>query len=148
MRIPALKTASEGEAVVKMHDNARLKDLLNEWKDIEPSPNFETQVWRRIHAGSASEPATILAVPLSACLPERVRSQSGGAQAGAVREWFFFHRTLWVNAAAAVVGIILGLWAGLSPPAQAGNSHSPGEPLLHSRTIAGSYLVMAAGGGK
>lgn len=129
MRIPAMKTASEGEAVVKVHDDDRLKDLLNEWKDTEPSPSFETQVWRMIRTGSVPESSVILALP-------------------DMREWFLFHRTLWVNAAAAVVGIMLGLWAGLLPPTQAGNNSSPGEPLLHSRTIAGSYLVMAAGGGR
>lgn len=40
---------------MKQHNDQKLSRLLQQWQEIEPSSNFDAQVWRRIRQ---AEPAT------------------------------------------------------------------------------------------
>jgi len=107
----------------RTHDE-RLTGLLHEWRAIEPRANFEAAVWRRIRTAAAPEPQAIPAFSL-------------------LREWLH-PRTAWVSAMAAALGILVGVWAGVSARG-ARNEHQVAEPLLHPQTLAGSYLAMVTG---
>lgn len=104
--------------------NERLTALLHEWKDIEPQAGFEAKVWSRIRAVS---------------MPEQRRFN-----VATTLEWFTPH-PVWVNALAVAAGIAVGVGLAFSTPAMHDNRQTD-EPLLHSQTLAGSYLAMAAGG--
>jgi hypothetical protein len=102
----------------------RLNASLREWRGVDPSPHFEAMVWRRIRAVSANEPfgSRIARILLDTILPHPV----------------------WATALAATVAILLGVSAGLA--ASPGQDHyQAAGPLLHSQTLAGSYLAMTAG---
>jgi hypothetical protein len=102
----------------------RLSTLLHEWKGIEPRADFEAAVWRRIRADQAADRGR-----------RRILE--------AWREWLD-PLPAWVNVAAAAAGIVVGIGMGLSTPAAPGGRQAD-EPLLHSQTLAGSYLAMATG---
>lgn len=102
----------------------RLHSLLQEWRPIEPSPNFSTAVWRRIRRDSVPEPKGL---PSPFLLFDQ-----------------FLPQPPWVAAAAVAVAVILGVWAGLPPPTER-KSHWVSEPLLQPQTLTGAYLAMATG---
>lgn len=102
----------------------RLTALLHEWRGVEPQANFEAAVWRRIRA-----------VPT----PEQRRLSMGEAW----REWFG-PRLVWVNAIAAAAGVVIGVGLAFSGTGLRDDRHA-NEPLLHSETLAGSYLAMMTG---
>ena len=92
---------------------------------MEPHAGFETAVWQRIHAVSAPK------------LP-------GFSILDRLREWVVPYPA-WASAMAAAAGIVFGVGLAFSEPALR-KSHQADEPLLHSRTLAGSYLTMTTGG--
>lgn len=102
----------------------RLSALLQEWKGIEPRANFETAVWRRIRTVSVLE-------------------SQGQSLVDILRDCILPH-PVWVNALAAMAAIMVGVLAGFSVPS-ARDGRQTAEPLLHSQTLAGSYLAMASG---
>lgn len=102
----------------------RLSALLHEWKDVEPPVGFEAAVWQRIRA-----------VPT----PEQRRLSLRDAW----REWFG-PRPVWVNAVAAAAGIIIGVGLAFSGAVLRDGRHAD-DRLLHSETLAGSYLTMVTG---
>ncbi len=101
----------------------RLSALLQQWKSVEPQANFEAAVWRRIRA-------------------DQVVDRGSWRFVETWREWLA-PLPAWVNVAAAA-GIVVGVGMGLSTPAAPGGRQAD-EPLLHSQTLAGSYLAMATG---
>lgn len=104
--------------------NERLTALLHEWRGIEPRPDFETTVWRRIHTASAPEQRRFPVVTT-------------------LREWFV-PRPAWVNAMTAAAGVAVGVGLAFYAPA----AHDGGQaaaPLLHAQTLAGSYIMMVTG---
>ena len=103
------------------HDE-RFNSLLREWRDIEPSANFETEVWRRIRAAS-------------------VTGQQGVTTSTTPRKVVVL-RLAWVNAIAAAAGLVIGIGLAFSMPAVHDGAHAD-EALLHSQTLTGSYLTMA-----
>ena len=103
----------------------RLSALLEQWKGLEPRANFEAAVWRRIRTASAPEQRRL---PLVITL----------------RDWFV-PRPAWASAMAAAAGIVVGVGLAFSTPA-ARDGRQADEPLLHSQTLAGSYLTMMTGG--
>lgn len=107
--------------------DAHLSTLLRQWKGVEPSADFETAVWRRIRTASASEPRSLSII-------------------GFVRDWILSHPAL-ASVAAAAAAIVVGGLAGISVP-MTQESHQAAEPLLHTQTLAGSYLAMATGGSR
>lgn len=98
----------------------RLSALLHEWHGIEPHPHFEATVWRHIHASTA-EP-------------------KGRSFVVWVREWIL-PRPGWAMAMA--VAVLVGSVAGIYTPATDRDHHA--NLLLQPRTLAGSYLALAAG---
>lgn len=115
-----------GNGEVGQMRDPRLHTLLGRWQGIEPRADFEAGVWRRIHA--ASEPDTA-DVPLFV-MPS---------------PWRRLHPAV-VTALAASVAIVVGVWAGGSLAARGHDRGAP--PLLHTQTLAGAYLAMAAGEGQ
>jgi hypothetical protein len=98
--------------------------LLQQWKSVEPQADFEAAVWRRIRA-------------------DRVADRGGRRFVETWREWLD-PLPAWVNVAAAAAGIVVGVGMGFSAqPAHGGRQAD--EPLLHSYTLAGSYLAIATG---
>ena len=106
-------------------DDSGLTALLHAWKGLEPHTGFETAVWRRIHAVSAPK-SPVLSI------------------FGRLWEWVAPYPA-WASAMAAAAGILVGVGLAFSEPALR-KSHQADEPLLHSRTLAGSYLTMTTGG--
>ncbi len=101
----------------------RLRALLHEWKGVEPQPDFEAAVWRRIRASTVETRGTLRAVFL--------------------REWSLSH-PVWSTALAAAVAIAVGGLAGVST-STAASRHYAFTPFLHSHTLTGSYLALATG---
>ncbi len=103
-------------------DDERLSAFLMQWKGVEPKIDFEAAVWCRIRA-----------------------SQSvGHRQWGHVRAWSagFAPFPAWAYTVAA--GIVLGIGLGIASPGVRGGRETD-NPLLHSRTLTGSYLAMTTG---
>jgi len=115
------KTTPDGRDV---HDK-RLSTLLCEWQGLETHPDFEAAVWRRIRTVSVPEP-------------------SARSLLGRLCEWMAPH-PVWAAAMAVTVAIVIGGLAGFSA-STADSSHRASQPLLHPRTLAGSYLYATAGG--
>jgi anti-sigma-K factor RskA len=102
----------------------RLSALLQQWKSVEPQADFEAAVWRRIRADRAAD---------------RDRRRFGETW----REWLD-PLPAWVNVAAVAAGIVVGVGMAFSAqPSHVGRQTN--DPLLHSQTLAGSYLAMATG---
>ena len=102
----------------------RLSVLLQQWKSVEPQADFEAAVWHRIRA-------------------DRAVDRGSRRFVETWREWLA-PLPAWVNVAAAAAGIVVGIGMGFSTPAAPGGRQAD-EPLLHSQTLAGSYLAMATG---
>ena len=106
--------------------DARLSALMKEWSATEPSPAFDRGVWARIQREAAKTP------------PRRTILN-------------FLRLTLaqpaWAAAAAAAVGIVMGMTAALaaSRPAVAGTRT---ERLLPRDTLAGADLALTTGGSR
>jgi hypothetical protein len=102
----------------------RLSVLLQQWNSVEPKANFESAVWQRIRATRSADRGRrrILEAWREGIVP----------------------LPAWVNVAAAAAGIVVGVGMGFSTPAAPGGRQAD-EPLLHSQTLAGSYLAMATG---
>ena len=97
----------------------RLLDLLHTWRDIEPQADLEEAVWRRIHTAADVQPV------------------SKGLLA------WFVPRPVWLSAAAAGIGVVLGVGLAISTSSATDDQHN--AMLLRSSTLAGSYLTMVAG---
>lgn len=102
----------------------RLHSLLHEWRGIEPSANFETEVWKRIHAASVTEQQDT---------PSSITPRKAVVL-----------RLAWANAIAAAAGLVIGIGLAVATSATHDGSHAD-EALLHSQTLTGSYLTMVAG---
>lgn len=103
--------------------DARLSTLLRQWKPVEPRAGFDEGVWRLIRSEFAGEPC-------------------GQAAFESRREWWAPDRG-WISVAAAAAGIVIGLGVAFSTPDTRPRGHE--APLLHSETLAGSYLNMTGG---
>lgn len=103
----------------------RLSALLRQWESVEPQTDFEAAVWQRIRA-------------------DRVTDQGRRSMLETWREWLA-PLPAWANVAAAAAGIVAGVGLGLSAQPAAHGGRQADEPLLHSQTLAGSYLAMATG---
>jgi hypothetical protein len=103
--------------------DAKLSTLLRQWKPMEPRTGFDEGVWRRIRSESADEPHRL---PVFESL----------------REWLIPNRG-WITTAAAAAGVVLGVGVAASTPDLQAHNHD--QPLLHSETLAGSYLSIAGG---
>lgn len=114
----------EAAQAKKGPDDVRLGDLLRKWHSIEPKANFETAVWRGIHTATAPGQRRFPALTT-------------------LRDWFA-PRPAWVNAMAVAAGIVVGVGLAFSTPT-VGDGRQADEPLLHSQTMAGSYLALVTG---
>ena len=106
---------------MKLNDD-KLDALLKQWRGIEPQNNFETNVWRKIHA--AEQPV------------ERVNWIESIGQ--------LLWQPAWSVLAALAVAVTVGVWAGIaSVPKQIDR---PGAELrfLSSGTLAGGYVQMTS----
>lgn len=96
--------------------DTNLTALLQEWRGITPGATFEADVWNKIQHNSQ---------PI-------------------LREWVT-SQFAWVNALAAAAGLVLGVGLAFNAPSTP-TRNDAGPSLLHTHTLAGSYLTMAAGG--
>ena len=101
---------------------SRLSERLKSWSGIEPRADFADEVWARIR----NEPETLSPAFLLAGI--RVPM-------------------LWANALAAMLGLAVGMGAGLMS-LSGRHVSSDDNPLLKPDTVAGSYLAMLSGGGR
>ncbi len=92
-----------------------LSALLRQWRPAEPRADFHAQVWRRLRNASAPESA----------------------------RWPMVLRRVWVNAAAAAAGILVGTGLAFAPGRA---PRTEVAPLLGTQTLAGAYLAVTAGG--
>lgn len=106
-------------------DDIKLSRLLATWKGVEPDTGFEVAVWRKVRAVSAParEPSadsiSILAI--------------------------LMNRPLWRNTAAAFLGVIVGLSAGIVQ--KLGSSDiTIHAGRSHSGALSGAYISMLRGG--
>jgi len=106
--------------------NNELKTLLARWRDVEPSPGFETAVWRRIRQRIA-EPA--------------VKAGWGDLVPG-----WLTAQPAWAMVAVIVAGAIIGGWAGVAPLSRPGRGSE--VALLRPGTLAGNYVSMTSGGAR
>jgi hypothetical protein len=109
------------------HSDERLHALLHEWKGVEPRANLEAAVWRSLRTAAVPVPR-------------------GLAFILAVRDWIL-PPPVWAGALSATAAILVGVFAGVSTSAGR-DSRVAAEPLLHARTLAGSYLAMVTGGAR
>jgi len=109
------------EDEVSQAGNERLSMLLRQWSGIEARPDFASSVWRRIRTSAGQE--------------------SPGFELGAMLQALFAPPYAWVNALLVAGAILVGVWAGTS----GSDVRQPSLSLLHSQTVAGSYLAMATG---
>lgn len=108
-----------------MKDNdSKLSDLLRQWRDIEPSSNFEASVRRRIRLAETKK-------------PERA----------SVFDLLFGHHTWQPSlalAAAVVVSVLIGSSAGVITSRRP-VSVAPAElGFMSAGTLAGGYVQLAA----
>lgn len=107
--------------------NDKLTALLKQWRDIEPKANFEANVRRRIRLAQTEAPETVTLAEL-------------------LRRW------LWQPAssvaAAAVLGLVVGVWGGISSTPRPEKPRYADTQFLGGETLAGSYLRMASGGAR
>jgi hypothetical protein len=111
--------------------DASLNALLQQWQGPGARPDFEDAVWRRIRRASEPASSTVTVFGLARDLP---RGLAGWLPDYGLRA-----------AAAAVVGIVTGVWLAFAP-GPAAREQDAATPLLHRDTLAGSYLSMLAGG--
>ncbi len=116
------KHSVSGKTCGVSNGDAALRAVLRAWPAVEPSPGFEVEVWRRLQCEEAKS--------------ERI-----------VIRWFTHARPVRAAAAALVAGALLGAMLARQtvPPVSA--VHRSGAMLLHTETLAGSYLGLVAGGG-
>lgn len=97
-----------------------LHDLLQQWQAVDPRPDFEACVWRRLREEPAPQTSVVMR---PAFLP---------VSAG------------WL-AAAASLGILAGVWlATASAPSP--SFRTAHNTLLEPGSLAGAYLAMTGGG--
>lgn len=101
-----------------------LTSLLRAWKGIEPGAGFAAGVWRHIRA-------------------EQITERRDDNPAPLISQWMFWRPFGVVAATVATAVLIGGLLAFLVP--DQGRRHHVPSTLSHPRTLAGSYLSMAAG---
>lgn len=106
------------------HMDHKWKQMMAQWRDIEPRPGFEDRVWRRIQT---AEPSTA----------ERM--------GGAFRGWFLA-QPAFAHAAALVVGAALGLAALTAGTHSAGVHTDYDMSILRNGSLAGSYAQLVVGG--
>jgi hypothetical protein len=102
-----------------MNTDEQLAKMLREWKGVEPSPAFESRVWRRIRQGGV-EPAPAWGWPFP--LPARAM------------------------AAAALVGVVMGGVALRLAAGDGSRSRPPELALFRPGTVSGSYTHLLTGG--
>ena len=104
----------------------KLNKVLRQWRDIEPSANFEAHVHRRIHLAAAEEPEWISIV-----------------------EWA--HRLMWRPALAAVAAVIvvtsiIGSSAGVLTTRRTVSMGNSEMQFLSAGTLTGGYIKLASEG--
>jgi hypothetical protein len=104
--------------------NEQLSVLLREWPAVDPSLRFEAAVWRRLRAVPATQPTRLWDRWLDGFLPHPI----------------------WAGAAAASVALVIGFLAGLTTPDRAWAGGHDTHPLLHPRTLMGTYAALSERG--
>ena len=102
-----------------MNNDDQLNNLLRQWKEIEPSADFDARVWRKI-AGT---------------IPEHKPSFADWFR-NSVRAWL--PRPAFAMAAAVVIGATIGVASGIFSVAP-----ERGLGLLALDTLAGGYVRIA-----
>ena len=99
----------------------KLRALLQQWRDIEPKGNFETNVWRQIRTAAAERAERVSLVEAIG----RLLWQPG-----------------WSVALALFVAVVVGVWGGVASMSPRTDTTKAELQFLSSGTLAGSYLQM------
>jgi O-succinylbenzoate synthase len=105
----------------------QLRALLKRWGEIEPKPNFETNVWRQIRQVKAARPERV-------SLPELLRG------------WVW--QPAMAFAVVMAVGAVIGSSAGVLSTRRPATVAPSELQFLGSGTLAGSYVNRNTGGGR
>ena len=103
-------------------NDGKLDSLLKQWRGIEPQNNFETNVWRKIHA--AEQPV------------EQVNWIESIGQ--------LLWQPAWSVLAALVVAVAVGVWGGIASIPRQINSPTRELQFLSAGTLMGSYVQMTS----
>ena len=106
------------------NDN-KLRELLKSWHNVEPSPAFESNVWRSIRQLPVKQPN-----PLSF--------------RHFLLEWTNM-RPAYVTAAAALVGIVTGLASAMTIPFPSQELHNNLFRPLPKQSLSASYVQLVGG---
>ena len=102
--------------------NNNLKDVLHQWRNIDPRPGFEGRVWRRIHAVT----------------PSRVyRNRT---------EWISL-QPVYAHAALLVIGAALGIAVFFALSHSSMATGTSDFHIFRAGSVAGSYVQMISGAG-
>ena len=104
------------------HDD-KLSALLKQWRSIEPTASFESDVWRRIRLAQTTEPARGSLLDLLGQL---------------------WHRPALAISTAAIASVLLGVSAGLLTTSRATPIARSEMQFLSAGTLAGGYVQLAA----
>jgi hypothetical protein len=109
-------------SVMNQNDD-RLRALLKQWRDIEPTGNFEANVWRRIRVATDKR-------------PERMSLMEAVGR--------LLWQPAWSVAIALFVAAIVGVWGGVASTSRPADTSRAELQFLAPGTLAGSYLQGAA----
>jgi len=101
-----------------------LAQKMQSWRGLEPRPDFEARVWRRL-AAAAPAPA------------ERW-----------IRRGWFDVSPAWAGAAAVLVAVVVGVAAARWSPPPLRNPLAISAPALQDQTLTGNYLALVTGGAR
>lgn len=106
-------------------NDEKLNRLLKQWQSIEPSTNFEANVWRRIRLAEAEQPESVTIVG-------------------------WLQRLLWQPAfsfvTAVIIALAVGAWGGVRSAPQRQDRHQSELGFLSTGTLAGSYAHLTTRG--
>ena len=105
-------------------NDEKLSKLLKSWQNMEPTPAFESNVWRRIRQLPVEQQDRF---SLRRFLPEWPNMRPAYA------------------AAAALIGIVAGLTCAMAIPAPSQNLHNNLFKPLPERSLSASYVQLVGG---
>ena len=111
-----------------MDADGELSGLLKKWKPVEPRADFEARVMSRLHATRRS-------------------GDVWGTALERLRNWFR-SSVIPLESAAALAGMTAGLILAVQTLPSVTSTSDTRFRILHSASLAGSYVQMVTGGGR
>jgi hypothetical protein len=105
--------------LVMNQNDDKLRALLKQWRDIEPSGNFEANVWRRIRVTADRRPERISLIDAIG--------------------WLLW-QPVWSVAVALFLAVLVGAWGGIASTSRPADTSLVELQFMARGTLAGSYL--------